>query len=135
MEDPKSVRTTAAPEGALTVDVLNNEKPDAPSSDAATPPHVIQKEESSRKIHGIKVRQQFKMALIHRGINSYVVSDCLCIHSVFDIPFCPGQHRRCGYSTCHSQLIRTSQRHTLDRRCIRPWCHCYSSLGKSVRSF
>ena len=47
--------TTAAPEGALNVDVFEHEKLDAPSSGAATPPNVIQKEESPRKIHGFKV--------------------------------------------------------------------------------
>ena len=56
MEDPKTVPTTAAPEGALNVDVSENEKLDAPSSGSATPPNMIQKEESPRKIHGIKVR-------------------------------------------------------------------------------
>lgn len=56
MEEPKIVPTTAAAEGTLNVDVSEDERTDALSSGAVTPPKAGQKEDSPRKIHGIKVR-------------------------------------------------------------------------------
>lgn len=56
MEDQKNVPTKAAAARALNVDVSEDEKTDAPSSGAAAPPNAVQKEDSPRKIHGIKVR-------------------------------------------------------------------------------
>ena len=53
MENPRIGPNTA--DGTLNVDYSEHEKFDAPSSGEATPPVVIQEEESPRKLHGFKV--------------------------------------------------------------------------------